>query len=63
MKENWIVQEGHLSRDCFPDEIIVNNYFGSNKVMEFCWFGKSTKLSLGEYSIGKWIIKLKKNEQ
>ena len=63
MKENWIVAEGTLSRMGIPDEIIVNNYFGSNRVIEFCWFGKSTKATLGECSIGKWIIKTIKNEQ
>jgi len=63
MKENWTVAEGTLSRMGIPDEIIVNNYFATNRVIEFCWFGKSTKATLGEYSIGKWIIKTKKNEQ
>ena len=60
MKENWIVQEGNMCRGGIPDEIIVNNYFSTNKVMEFCWYGKSDKQSLtGGYSIGKWIIKTK----
>ncbi len=63
MKKNWTVVEGNLCTTCIPDEIIVNNYFGSNRVIEFCWFGTATKETLGEYSIGKWIIKLKKNEQ
>ena len=35
MKKNWIVAEGTLSRMGIPDEIIVNNYFGSNRVIEF----------------------------
>ena len=63
MKENWIVQEGNMCRGGIPNEIIVNNYFSTNKVMEFCWYGKAKKATLGEYSIGKWIIKQKTNEQ
>ena len=63
MRENWTVAEGTLCTFGIPDEIIVNNYFGSNRVIAFCWYGKSTKETLGEYSIGKWIIKTKKNEQ
>ena len=59
MKKNWIVAEGTLCTFGIPDEIIVNNYVGSNRVIEFCWYGKSTKETLGEYSIGKWIIKTK----
>jgi len=63
MKENWTVEEGTLSKMGIPDEIIVNNYFSTNRVIEFCWFGTATKETLGEHSIGKWIIKTKKNEQ
>ena len=63
MKKNWTVEEGTLSKYGIPDEIIVNNYFSTNRVMEFAWFGIATKETLGEYSIGKWIIKSKKNEQ
>jgi hypothetical protein len=64
MKKDWTVQEGNLSKFLIPDEIIVNNYFSTNRVMEFAWFGIATKETLGEqYSIGKWIIKTKKNEQ
>jgi len=64
MKENWTVVEGNLCTTCIPDEIIVCNYFGSNRIAEFAWFGKAIKETLSEkYSIGKWIIKTKKNEQ
>jgi hypothetical protein len=64
MKENWIVQEGHLWKCGIPNQIIVCNYFSVNKVMEYGWSeSQATKATLGEYSIGKWIIKRKKNEQ
>lgn len=63
MKENWTVVEGHLWKHTFPEEIIVCNYFSTNKVMEYGWVHNSTKATLGEYSIGKWIIKVKKYEQ
>lgn len=63
MKKDWTVQEGHLWKYGVPNEIIVCNYFSTNKVMEYGWGGNGTKVTLGEYSIGKWIIKTKKNEQ
>lgn len=63
MKKNWIVAEGHLWKYSIPNEIIVCNYFSTNKVIEYGWGETATKATLGEYSIGKWIIKTKKNEQ
>lgn len=63
MKENWIVQEGYLWRTSFPNEIVLCNYFSTNRIEEFGWGGIATKETLGEYSIGKWIIKYKTNEQ
>ena len=64
MKKNWTVEEGYLWKYGVPNEIIVCNYFSTNKVMEYGWSGIATKKTLPEeYSIGKWIIKLKTNEQ
>jgi hypothetical protein len=63
MKKDWTVVEGHLWKCGIPNEIIVCNYFSVNRVMEYGWVHNSTKATLGEYSIGKWIIKPKKNEQ
>ena len=63
MKKNWIVAEGHLWKYSIPNEIIVCNYFSTNKVIEYGWGYTATKETLGEHSIGKWIIKTKKNEQ
>lgn len=62
MKKNWIVEEGHLWKYSIPNEIIVCNYFSTNKVIEYGWdetATKATKATLGEHSIGKWIIKIK----
>ena len=35
------------------DEIIVCNYDGSNKVINYSWYGKSDKSCLEKPSIGK----------
>jgi hypothetical protein len=43
MKKNWTVEEGYLWKYGVPNEIIVCNYFSTNKVMEYGWSGIATK--------------------